>query len=463
MLIEIKRIKKLFPVLIIGFVLLVFAVIFFTIFMVGDEIKKGIKIEGVDVTGKNIQDAGSIITEVINKNYANTSMNFVYDGKKWSFGLYDISYEFHVDDALKTAYLVGREGDFFQKLYSSVSIFLSGKDIKVETDYDRNKLNEILKRIKSKIDTKTKDASISYTKGSIKINKDTVGKYMNIENNIALIEEKLKRRDFNDFNLIVESLPPKLSYEDIKELNGIISDFHTQFSLDDKNRGDNIRLACNRINSRILMPGEVFSMNETLGPRTLENGYKEAPIIFQNELVQGTGGGICQVTTTLYNTVLKAKLKVLERSHHSMPLAYVSPGQDATIAEDSIDFKFQNSNNYPICLNTEVIGGKIIMRLLGKSEITKKIVKLHSEIIETVPPGEDEIEIDDSLADGEKVVVRKARNGVRAVLYRDTYSVDNVLLDREKISEDYYKPVKGLIKVNSKYTEYIKTGVYQSE
>jgi Uncharacterized vancomycin resistance protein len=354
---------------------------------------------------------------------------------------------------LVNAYSIGRKGNFFDRFYNSISVAMKGTDLKLQTRFNKNKLTGLLKTIKKEIDTKAKDASISFNKGKTIINKDVTGKYLNVEENINLIEDKLSKRVFSNFTLNVEKIEPKLSYSDIKEVKSVVSQFSTTFSLNDTNRGDNIRLACKRINGKILMPGEVFSMNEILGPRTLENGYKEAPVIIKNELTPGTGGGICQVTTTLYNAVLKAKLSVLERSHHSMPLAYVKPGQDATISEGSLDFKFKNSNNYPICLNTEVIGGKIIMRIFGKKSSTNNIVKLYPDVIETVAPGEDEIEIDNSLADEEKIVVRKPKNGIRVILYRDTYSENNVFLEREKISEDYYKPIRGLIKINSNYLQ----------
>ncbi|NJD04013.1 MAG: vanomycin resistance protein VanB, partial [Ruminiclostridium sp.] len=191
--------------------------------------------------------------------------------------------------------------------------------------------------------------------------------------------------------------------------------------------------------------------------------YREAPVIFKSELIPGTGGGICQVTTTLYNTVLKAKLDVLERSPHSMPLGYVQPGQDATIAEGVIDFRFRNNRGYPVYISAFVKGNTIRIQILGKSEPVKKIVKLRSVVLETIPPGADEIEIDDSLPDGEKVVVNKSRNGVRSILYRETFSESNVLLDREVISKDYYKPVRGHIKINNNYKTFLLLEGYMNE
>jgi vancomycin resistance protein YoaR len=232
----------------------------------------------------------------------------------------------------------------------------------------------------------------------------------------------------------------------------LITGYYTRLINSSAARTNNIRLSCAKINGKILNPGELFSFNQTVGPRTSAAGYQSAAIFSGNQVIQGIGGGICQTVSTIYNVVLEAGLSVVERHRHSLKVAYVAPGRDATVAWGSLDFKFKNSNNYPICLNTEVIGGKIIMRIFGR-KTTTNIVKLHPDIIETVTPGEDEVEIDDSLADGEKIIVRKPKNGVRVILYRDTYSEDNVLLDREKISEDYYKPVRGLFKVNSNYIE----------
>ena len=454
--------KAKLPALVITAVILIVFVLF-NLTGSSDSFRRGVKIEGVDVSGLGMEEARVLLTEAINKQYGRSSISLKYDEKDWNIELNDISYEFLVDEALMKAFYKGRVGNIFKKTYDSLVIALNGINVDVRNEYEKNKLKKILEKIKKETDKDPENATIAYNDGNIEISEHTDGKLMDIDINAKLVENQLEKRNFDDILLNAENIKPAITYDEIKDIDVVASDFHTVFSVKDQNRSHNIRLACSKLDGRILKPGEEFSMNKTLGPRTVENGYKEAPVIFMNELIKGPGGGICQVTTTLYDTVLKAKLDVVERSPHSMPLGYVSPGQDATIAEGSIDFKFRNSSEYPVCISAMVKGGTIRIRILGKSEPEKKIVKLRSVVLETVPPGFDEIEIDDTLQDGEKVVVKKSRNGIRSVLYRETFSENNVLLEREIISKDYYKPTKGLIKINSNYMVFLTVEGYLNE
>lgn len=439
------------------------AFILFNITGNSNEYRRGVKIEGVNVSGLDMSEARVLLTETINKQYSKSSFSLKYGDMVWSFALNEIAYEFLIDEAIIKAFYQGRSGNVFKKTFDSLALTLNEINMEVRKDFERNKLKKILEKIKTEIDKDSKNASIAYNDGNIEISDEIVGRSMDIDINAKLVENQLEKRNFKDILLQVENIKPYIAYEEIKDIDDVISDFHTVFSLKDQNRSHNIKLACSKLDGRILKPGEAFSMNETLGPRNIESGYKEAPVIFKNELVQGTGGGICQVTTTLYDTVLLAKMDILERSPHSMPLGYVKPGQDATIAEGSIDFKFINSKDYPVCISAEVKGGSLRIRILGKSEPVKETVRLRSVILETVPPEAEEIEIDDNLPDGEKVVVMKARNGIRAVLYRETFSEDNVLLEREEISKDYYKPVRGHIKINTNYLVFLTVEGYLNE
>lgn len=127
----------------------------------------------------------------------------------------------------------------------------------------------------------------------------------------------------------------------------------------------NIRLAAQLVDYMILMPGEVFSFNQTVGQPTVERGFLEAPVIVKEELVPGVGGGICQVSSTLYNAVLQASLQVVERFSHSKQVTYVPPGQDATVAYDYMDFKFRNSSNSLLLLRSVVRGRRLEVTIYG--------------------------------------------------------------------------------------------------
>ena len=435
----------------LAIVLLILAYIF-----TGDTLRKGIKIEQTNVSWLSSEEAKNQVAQNLERAYPQESIKLIYGEQHWDLKLKDIDYKFLVDDAVDQAFSIGRTGSFFQKVYSSVLLSLNGQQLKVGAYYQKDKLQSFLKKIKNNCDTTGKNAEITYVNGSIKFSNEQIGKMLDIDRNTELVENHLSKRNFGTIELQIDELKPHILYDEIKEINDVISHYSTRFSTGDLNRSDNIRLACSRIDNSILLPGEAFSMNEALGPRTLENGYKEAPVILKSELVAGTGGGVCQVSSTLYNTVLLAGLEVIERAHHSMPLSYIKPGRDATINEDSIDFRFVNSSDYPVCIQADINGNILNISMLGKKTEDGNIYKIKTEIIAEYPPKPEEVILDDTLQYGEKVIEREAITGLRVVLYRETYR-DGVLLSREKLTEDYYKPIQGKVRVGSNLFDIYQT------
>lgn len=137
----------------------------------------------------------------------------------------------------------------------------------------------------------------------------------------------------------------------------MLSTYSTKYSTSDRDRTTNLQLAASKINGTVLMPGETFSYNQVVGERTIAAGYKEAPIYVEGQVVDGLGGGICQITSTLYNAVLYANLEIVERSNHQFVPSYVTASRDATVVYGSIDFKFKNNRDYPIKIVCSVSGG----------------------------------------------------------------------------------------------------------
>lgn len=145
----------------------------------------------------------------------------------------------------------------------------------------------------------------------------------------------------------------------------LLSTFSTKYAVSNKNRTTNLILAANKINGTVLMPGETFSYNKVVGSRTISAGYKEAPIYVQGKVVDGLGGGICQVTSTLYNAVVYANLEIVQRTNHQFIPSYVTASRDATVVYGSIDFQFKNNRNYPIKLVCSVSGGIANFKIFG--------------------------------------------------------------------------------------------------
>ena len=145
----------------------------------------------------------------------------------------------------------------------------------------------------------------------------------------------------------------------------LLSEFSTKYAASNKNRTTNLILASNKINGTVLMPGETFSYNKVVGARTIQAGYKEAPIYVSGKVEDGIGGGICQITTTLYNAVVYANLDIVERSNHQFVPSYAGPSRDATVVYGAIDFKFKNNRDYPIKITCSVSGGIANFKIWG--------------------------------------------------------------------------------------------------
>ena len=160
----------------------------------------------------------------------------------------------------------------------------------------------------------------------------------------------------------------------------LLSTYSTNYSASNRNRTTNLILAANKINGTVIMPGETFSYNKVVGARTIAAGYKEAPIYVSGKVVDGLGGGICQITTTLYNAALYANLEIVQRSNHQFVPSYAPASRDATVVYGSIDFEFKNNRNYPIKLVCSVSGGVANFQIFGLKQEDDCQVEISSYI-----------------------------------------------------------------------------------
>jgi len=147
--------------------------------------------------------------------------------------------------------------------------------------------------------------------------------------------------------------------------DGILGEYTTKFTTEPKSRNENISHAAESINGIVLEPGEVFSYNNAIGPTTKQNGYKRARIFVRGKKAFGYGGGVCQVSSTLYNAAASADMQILERHSHSLPVEYVPKGKDAATSYGGIDFKFRNTRSYPVEIKTRVTENSLIVRIVS--------------------------------------------------------------------------------------------------
>ncbi len=199
---------------------------------------------------------------------------------------------------------------------------------------------------------------------------------------ISLEEAKniLGDQTAEEYAIPIKTLYPKVTTNMIgsEAFPDLLSNFSTYYSASNVNRTTNLRLAANKINGTVLMPGETFSYNKVVGARTIAAGYKEAPIYVSGEVVDGLGGGICQITSTLYNAVILANLDIVERTNHQFVPSYVKASRDATVVYGALDFKFKNNRNYPIKINCSVSGGVASFQIFGLKQDNDYQVEISS-------------------------------------------------------------------------------------
>ncbi len=255
-----------------------------------------------------------------------------------------------------------------------------------------------------------------------------------------------KENEIYEIDLIVTEPKVTLEMLEIKFFKDTLGTFSTNYSTADLNRSLNVALAASKINNKVMQPGEVFSYNQTVGNRTASAGFKTAHVYVGNEVVDGIGGGICQVSSTLYNAVIYANLGIVSRTNHSMPVAYTPLGQDATVSWGTIDFKFKNTSNHPIKIEAIAEGGVCTVTIKGKIDEEFKVSV--SNTITKVKPFETEYVEDETLPEGEEKVIKKGAQGYTVKTYR-TVTKDGKVVKTETLPASNYVPVAEVVARNT--------------
>jgi vancomycin resistance protein YoaR len=225
----------------------------------------------------------------------------------------------------------------------------------------------------------------------------------------------------------------------------LISSYPTRYDETNTNRTQNLKLATNKINGTVLMPGETFSFNQVVGKRTVEAGYKDAKIYENGKVVDGLAGGICQISSTLYNAVLLANLEIVERTNHSYTSSYVPAGRDATVVYGVKDFQFKNTRSYPIKIEGIISSGVVTFKIHGIKEETEYEVKIIPTTTSTIPYST-QTTVDYSLAPGQTVVDQSGHGGCKVTTYKQLW-LNGTMVSNELLSNDTYNAMQTIIRV----------------
>ena len=231
----------------------------------------------------------------------------------------------------------------------------------------------------------------------------------------------------------------------------LLGTFSTTYSMANSNRVTNLELAAEKINGTIILPDEIFSYNKVVGQRTIAAGYKEAAVYSGGRVVDGIGGGICQISSTLYNAAIYANLEITERSNHMFLTSYVEAGRDATVSWGSVDFCFRNTRKYPIKIISTVKNGVVTCQIYGMKEEKEYEIVIENKVEETIPYTITYVK-DYNKEEKEEEIKQYGSNGAKSITYKIT-KYNGAVISKEVLSEDSYSPLERIIVKGTKKEE----------
>lgn len=335
-----------------------------------DAIAKNIFIEGIDVSNLTKEEA----INYINENITPSDIQLNYDGETNIISPDEIDLKYNTSEVVDEAYNYTKTDSYFENIKRFFDLNKNIKNLEIKSLYNENKLSEKIQSISESINVAMENAKVYISdSGNISASSATIGKELDIAATKESIYDAIKNKDYKAIDLKVNIKEPKISTEAAKSVNTLLAEFSTKFSTNDSNRVTNIVLSAKATSDVLLMPGEEFSYNNLTGKRTKSNGYKDAPVIINGKLEQDVGGGVCQVSSTLFNSVLYSGLDVTSRRNHSLKSSYVSIGRDAMVSDGGSDFRFKNPYSHPVYIKNTVSNGVITSKIYGNASDKKNI------------------------------------------------------------------------------------------
>lgn len=414
-----------------------------------NKIYSGVDIENIDVSGLTVDEAVEKLTDEFQTKILDKKLSVVIDGTENIISYSEIDPSYNISEIVTEAYNYGKEFGVFGK-YKAIK-GRTEKSFDLSFSFDEEKLSDIENKLASEVNKSATDAKIVILNGNTSITPEKQGQELNLENLDATLKETISGdlKGNEKIDVSTEKVDAKVKSSDLGKIDGIIGTYTSNYSTSAAGRAENIEIATRKINGTLLMPGDTFSFNEVVGPRTVEAGFKEAGTYVGNKVEPGIGGGICQVSTALYRAVMHANIRSVERTNHSMTVGYAAPGLDATVAYGYIDYKFKNTYDFPIYIEGIISGRNVTYNVYGNvAGLGGKTYDMTSEIVQTMYPEEKYVN-DSTLDVGTQVVDTAGTVGYKTISYQITYE-NGVEVNREVISNDTYIKVDKIIKVGTK-------------
>ncbi len=406
----------------------------------------GVVVDGEDLSGCTLPEAIEAFREKELALAAQRDLTFVLDGAEYAYDSLSLGYSSNFEAVLQGAWKIGRTGGNLHERYEQA---LAGCNYEISRGFDETMLRQATYNLAASFTKESVSAEIAdftHNTGKFTFTQEQNGVFVDSEELYRSANAALEAGE-SSVEIVAHVVAPEVTAEQLAAQYGEMSSAVTNASSSNDNRISNIRLACAAINV-CLQPGEEFSFNETVGERTKEAGYKKAGVYISGELGEEIGGGICQVSTTLFNAVVKADLEITERHNHSLPVSYVDNGKDATVNWGSQDFKFVNSTDEPIYIVAFVTDDwRVRTHIFGKMRTDGITISLIPVVKDIISPGKEELRYVSDLAPGEMRLKSKARDGYRVNSYKAYTDADGNVIDKVFLCSSYYPPRAKVIEV----------------
>ncbi|WP_343777728.1 VanW family protein [Clostridium sartagoforme] len=417
-----------------------------------NKIYPGISVYGVNLSGLNKDEAIALLNEKLPNVIMDKKLAVLVGDKKLELNYKDINPKYDIEATVVDAINYGKDKGIMAKN----SMIKNNNVVNMESkiSFDEESLKAFEEKVKSEVNIVAKNAEIEINSGNITVTPDINGKRIDDEElHNQLIENINGNPDsMEELSFELKEQQAKIKADDLNKITGKISGYSSSY----KNTGDgrvrNMEIAAQIVSGTIVMPGEEFSYNELIGDTTPDKGYEKANTYVGNKIVPDYGGGICQVSTTLYRAAMRANLRSTERMNHSLTVSYSEPGLDATVANGVIDYKFKNSYDFPVYIQGYVGGGVVSFSVYGNVDaMGGKTYELVNEVHEKYNP-EITYEEDPTMEEGTEKVEVYGMPGYKASSYQVTYE-NGVEVSRDFIATDVYLTTNTIIKKGTKKKE----------
>ena len=400
----------------------------------------GIVIDGVDVGKMTLEQAESAVKEHIDE-IGNRKVTIDINGNKVNSSFYELGFSCLENNCVEEAFKLGKSGNIIQKIVSISKLSKEDKTFSLEYTVDKSVIEQFVKDNCSKFNVKVKNSKLVYENGEFNATRHRVGVFVNEQETVDNIYEAIAGNSESgdvEVQAVVTKKKPRYTKKMVAKCKDVLGTYTTSYGKSTADRANNVQTAAAYINGTVLYPGQTFSTIKVIKDRTEENGYKAAAEYSGGKVVSGIGGGVCQVSTTLYNTVLNAELEIVERSPHSMVVGYVDVSRDAAISGDYKDFKFKNNTDAPVYISASASGGYLSFKIYGhETRPSNRKIAFEPEILEKIQPGPDIVTEDAAFPASYRVVTQSAHIGYKAKLWKIIYE-DGIEKERVEVNTSSY-------------------------